>query len=274
MKFKPLFALILAIIVINTLCKTENSKTEKKHKHLLRKIHKHLAPNKTAGGNNTNSTNTTIILNSVGRKVYVDSSKDIVLTKPPFSVSRCDQVITFPGKFIPNLVEYRARKEGFFTITAHYCNLFAKDNPSNLLRTILLSETNIMPQEIMGSGGCIMVYSRLGGNHNIPICLDNHDNTVNILETLKTFAECRGGIGINNATEKVDPLKVTEMVKSCSGKGKYVNPAELIKKMKLKTKKVRKDKNWWHPGSDNVPGTGRDDNYKEGKKKSSRRLLR
>lgn len=263
MKLKFALILILCIFIASVF-----SKTSDKRSHLRSKRMKHLNHKRSgseserlynatpkAVDNSTNSTDTgPLILNSVGRKVYVSNSTDIVLTSFPFEVTRCDQVVSFNGSFIPDLAEYRARKPGHFTLTAHYANLFSGNNPKNLLRSILLSETTIAPRIFGGSGGCIMIYSKFGGNNNIQICLDDNLKEQNILEVLKTFNECRGGNSLNRAN-KIDPLKVAQMIKTCSGKGKFVNPFNLIKKLKKKNMKVHKDKDWFHPGFDGVPGT-------------------
>ncbi len=205
-----------------------------------------------------------LILNSVGRKVYVKKSADIVLTKFPFEVTRCDQIVSFKGQFIPDLDEYRGRTDAWFTLTAHFANLFANDNAKHLLRSILLSETNIAPRTFHGSGGCIMIFSRKGGNNNISICLNDKKQQQNILDVLKTFNECRGGSNL----KKLDALKIADMIKTCGGKGKFVNPFKLIKKLKKKKMKIHKDKNWFHPGFDGVPGTS------DGKMRRRRRRRR
>jgi hypothetical protein len=242
MKFNIFILLTLSIAIIAV-----NAKSSKRHS--LKNL------NHLAAKNTTNSTGP-LVLNSIGRKVYVKNASSIILTKFPFEITRCDQVVTFNGSFIPNLNEYRARAEGWFTLTAHYANLFADNNANKLLRSILLSETSIAPRIFHGSGGCIMIYSKGGGDHNISVCLDDKKQQQNILEVLKTFTDCRGGTSL----KKLDPLKIANMIKTCGGKGKFVNPSHLMLKL-LKKKQslttVRKDENWFHPGSDNVPGTGK-----------------
>ena len=76
---------------------------------------------------------------------------------------------------------------------------------------------------------------------------------LNILEVMKTFTDWRGGSNLR----KLDKLKIADMIKTCGGKGKFVNPFKLIMKLqkKKKMKNYKKDANWFHPGSDNVPGT-------------------
>jgi len=272
MKFKLFIVLIITLIIFDINAKSLDKRSHHKkttYRHKSHRVSNSTKPvaNNTAKSNNTakasNSTNSTahgaanktipLVLNSIGRKVYVKNSSDIVLTKFPFEVTRCDQVVTFKADFIPDLKEYRARAKGFFTLTAHFANLFAEDNANKLLKSVLLSETNIAPRIFRGSGGCIMIYSKDGPNNNISICLEDPKQQQNILEVMKTFTDCRGGSNLR----KLDKLKIADMIKTCGGKGKFVNPFKLIMKLqkKKKMKNYKKDANWFHPGSDNVPGT-------------------
>jgi len=256
MKFKLFIVLILALLIFEICGKAEDKKVEKSSEAGMKHLHKLRARVKvksTGSAKSTNSKNSTapLILNSVGRKVYVNKVDEIVLTKWPFDVTRCDQVVAFKAQFIPSLNEYRARQNGFFTITAHYLNLFASDNAQKLLKSILLSEMTVMPRIFKGSGGCIMVQSSDGEPHNITICTDDKKKQANILEVLQVFTDCRGG----NTLKKLDPLKVAMMIKACGGKGRFVHPTHLIKNLQNRRKRlVHKDISFFHPGSDDVPG--------------------
>ena len=245
MKFKLFIILVLTLIIIEV-----NTKSVEKRSNMRR--HK-LTPTPAKTVTNHTKALEPLILNSIGRKVYVKNATDIILTKFPYEITRCDQVVTFKGQFIPDFNEYRGRADGFFTLTAHYANLFAEDNANKLLRSVLLSEVSTRPHIFHGSGGCILISSKDGPQHNISICLNDPKQQQNILEVLKSFTDCRGGSTIT----KIDKLKVADMIKTCGGKGKFVNPFKLIKKLqakKTKISKFRKDANWFHPGSDNVPG--------------------
>ena len=263
MKFKLLITLIISLIIAQTLCKIEEGRSRHKHKMKTRKVHHKLSThNGTASiGNSTNSTNSTTqtILNSIGRKVYVTNSSDIVISQWPIHLSRCDQVISFQGQFIPNHREFRARNNGTFTITAHYVNLFSTANADKLLRSVLLAESPIVPKILPGSGGCIMIYSAQGGDFGIPICLDDQSKSDQVLAALQTFSDCRAGVSIgDNITNKIDKLKVTEMIKTCGGSGKFMSPSQLMKALsKKKTTSLvgKKNADWFHAGSDGIPGT-------------------
>jgi len=247
-------------VIINIYTEERSHTAHKKHMKHHRFYRKQNGTNSSdAAGNSTGNDTGPIILNSVGRKIYVTNSSLIVLTQFPFQITRCDQIVSFNASFIPDLTEYRSRASGNFTLTAHYANLF-QTAPSLLLRSILMSESKIEPRILEGTGNCIMIFSNSGPSGNIPICLDDPTQLANILDVLRIFSECRGGnsIGTDSASSKpIDLLKVADMVKTCGGKGKFVNPFSLIKRLNnLKDIPVRKNKDWYHPGSDNVPGTG------------------
>jgi hypothetical protein len=217
----------------------------------------HKVSNHYHSKNSTNSNSTaapSVALNSIGRKVFTNN---ILLTKFPFTLTRCDQIVQFKAQFITDLAEFRNRQDGYFTITAHYANLFAGANANNLLKSILLSETKYVPRILPGSGGCIIISSKEGGNHDLTICTKDQREQENILEVFRLFFECNGGNSLGGKNSKpIDKLKVAEMIKSCGGKGKFVNPYKLVKKLKNKKDKSaqRKDKNWFHPGTDGMPG--------------------
>jgi len=246
-----LFSILILTILFFQICANQNENVDKRRK----------TNTNTEMQNNTKNNKVKKekppILNSVGRQVYVSKKGDIVLTKFPFEVTRCDQVVAFKAQFITNLNEYRARQNGYFTLTAHYVNLFASKNHQRLLKSILLSEIAKKPQKMVGSGGCIVVASKDGPEHSISICTDNPQKQANILEVLNSFRDCVGGHSRGRDRLELDKVKIAQMLKSCGGKGRFVNPKNLIKKLLKKKKKrvVRKDKDFFHPGSDDVPGT-------------------
>jgi len=260
MKFKIFILLILTIVLVQNFAKASVKNLGKEKSHFKTSLVKLKVTNGLAGAGNSTNSSEPIFLNSVGRRIYISNVSDIILTKFPVHISRCDQIVTFNGSFIPNLREYRGRANATFVLTAHYAHM-KKLGTEQLLRSILLSETKIMPHKLRGSGNCLIIFSKQGGDFSIPICLENRQQVENILTVLKNFSDCRGGIQIGNEAGKLDKLKIAQMIRGCSGKGKFVDPKELAEKLKkarkdLLAKGLYKDTNYFHPGSDNVPGTG------------------
>ena len=136
--------------------------------------------------------------------------------------------------------------------------MIENDKPDNLLRSILLAESKILPAILPGSGGCVNIASPQGSAHDITICEEDQNNQQNVLAVLKIFTDCRGGIEIGSATNTVDPLKVAQMVNLCGGTGKFKNPLSLIKQLTKKKADTsllgKKNADWFHPGSDYIPG--------------------
>jgi len=209
------------------------------------------------------------LLNSVGRQVYVKAKDEIFLTDKPFTVTRCDQILRFKAQFLPDMGEYRTRETGYFTLTSHYVNLFTDDKFDKLLRSILMSEVTIAPNHptVRGAFGCILITSPPFGDKDITICMDTNDEMSNVLTVLRTFFDCRGGDKMN----KVDKAKLAEMLIKCGGTGKFVNPVELLKKLRKQFNQQKTfnkmDSKYWHPGYDGLPGVAVIDNNKENMKK-------
>jgi len=245
-----LFSILILTILFIQICTNENENVHKRGKPKK-------PNNKTKTKVKNNKSNAKVkkekppILNSVGRQVFVSKKSDIILTKFPFEVTRCDQVVAFKAQFISNLKEFRARQNGSFTLTAHFANLFATNNHQKLLKSILLAEIRQEPKKLVGSGGCIIIASKDGPEQSITICTDNKKKQENILDVLKAFRECGGGK--NKKLRKLDKIKIAQMIKKCGGKS--TNPQKLLKKLKKeKARAVRKNKKFFHPGSDDVPG--------------------
>jgi hypothetical protein len=211
------------------------------------------------GKNDTNSTSGPLILNSIGRKVFVTNVSEIIVNHTgPYEVTRCDQVISFKAQYIPDMDEYRQRVDGWFTLTAHYTNLFKDNNADHLLKSILMSQSGIAPQHVRGTKSCILVHD--GGNsrdNDITLCMPDKNAENNILEVFKTFLECRGGKDLTKAGE--NKLAVAQMILTCAGgSGKYVDPNILLKKLKAQkhnTAILKQATGFFHPGRDDVPGT-------------------
>jgi len=210
-----------------------------------------------------------VVLNSLGQRITpLKGEAEITLREWPFKLSRCDQIVTFKAHYISDMGDYRHRDEGWFTITAYFANLFKDNNSEKLIRSVLLSESLVQPSHLRGTGRCVIVRSGFG-DKDLTICLKDKKQEDNILRIFAYFFKCRGGM-YDKAINKLD---FTRMLIAC-GKGKgYVDPrvlyARLKKLQKLKMKKhnsIVKSRDFFHPGSDDVPGrpgVGNRDEHKE-----------
>jgi len=219
-------------------------KDEKNEKEVDEKLAKYIK--------DTNRTGIPLVSNSIGRQVFVKSEQNILLTSFPFVVNRCDQIIKFKAKFIPEMDEYRNREDAWFTITAMYVNMFKDENSDHLIRSILMSESPTIPKHIRGARPCLIVNSPLHGDKDIPICFETVIQEKNILDVLSFFkSRCIQGL------EKINKLALTKAIINCGGKRQFVDPKSLLRRLQKKYyRNINiKNKNWFHPGSDRVPGT-------------------
>ena len=208
-----------------------------------------------------------LVLNSIGKRVTLDRNTKITLREFPFYVSRCDQIVTFKAQYIPDMGEYRHREDGWFTLTAHFTNLFNDNSAEKLIRSIMMTATKVMPSHLRGTGNCILIRGGIG-DKDLTICLPDKYREDNILEVLEEFAKCRGGLYDSH----LDKLRITQDILECSKEGIYEDPRILLAKLKAKQKKkvnfydnynTRKDWGYFHPGSDDVPGLPSIEDYDE-----------
>lgn len=185
------------------------------------------------------------------------------MTEYPYTVTRCDQILRFKAKFLPDMGEYRTREVGYFTMTSYYVNLFTDDKFDKLLRSILMTEVTVAPYHVRGAKACVLITSPPYGDKDITICMETNEEMSNILTVLRTFFDCRGGDKLN----KIDKAKLAEMLIKCGGTGKFVNPMELLKKLRKRFNERKTfnkmDSKWWHPGYDGLPGVPVIDKKKE-----------
>jgi len=244
MKFNKLT--IIIVIVTLSAC---NTKILTKHDYTTEELKKiEVSPEKT--------------LNSIGQKITLSKGKEIMLNKFPFQVTRCDQIVTFKAKYIPDMGEYRHREEGWFTLTAHYSNLFKTETAEQLLRSVLMADTNVAPSHLRGTGSCILITAGFS-EKDFTICLNDKNEEANILQVLNTFFGCRGG----QSLKTIDKLALTKEIINCGKGGRFIDPRILLRRLKKKKNKqeaIVKSRDFFHPGSDGVPGvpgTGNRDIY-------------
>ena len=199
------------------------------------------------------------VMNSIGRTVEVVDPKEMTVTKFPFYLTRCDQIIKTPAEFIPDMGDYRNRETGYFTLTSAYFNLY-KDPKYNLLfRSIHVSQTKEFPRHIRGTKSCILLKSPPKGDKDITLCLPNKQHELKMLSALLFFRECAR---VENDTKKINMLALMMLLRKCAG-GRILTPRQLLRELEKRNKPktpitqppVIRMKPYFHPGSDRLPGT-------------------
>lgn len=242
-KFNPSKARPKAKIVHTIHKKFRKGAHGKRGKHVKRVVRKQVVAPK-------------IKLNSIGQQVALTGAAQIILDKFPFKPSRCDQIVKFKAKYIPDMGEYRNRADAWFTLTAHYANMFQNNDANKLLGSILLTDAKVLPGHLRGTGHCVVVRAGFG-DKDITICLPNVQMEKNILSVISFFQGCRGGL----YNKKLDKLAWTKMVAGCALGGTYVDPRILLQRLRQQRglrkggkHRLYKDSSYFHPGSDDIPG--------------------
>jgi hypothetical protein len=230
--------LVLFLLVVIAICSISHAKKHKKFNSEKPKK-KEIKPQR----------------NSLGFEVKADT----VVSNFPFKVERCDQIVMFKGKLIPDHDDYTKRRDVLFTITAYHLNAFSEKNPDKLLQSILFTRGKTLPQPVKGARGCIYID---GGKAVHPMILCGEDEKIgnSILNSVNKFAGCRGGQQDQKA--EIDFPKLKKLLKSCGLNGGFKDPKKLKQKIEELKKKFKNKKDhlknavgFFHPGFNGVPGT-------------------
>ena len=146
------------------------------------------------------------VINSIGEIV----SKNVTLNAFPFTVTRCDQIVLFPCQYINDEDDYRVRRNGYVSITAHYTNLYAAQDGQKLIQQVLATAMTNVPSLLQGARGCVRVTGDVT-QKNLNICLDSLTNVKNILGVYNAFSRCRMG----DPLTEWDPDMIRELLKLC-----------------------------------------------------------
>lgn len=219
MKLIFIILICISLLISNASSLKEESKRGKA-KHLTK--HKYKFRNGAGATNSTNSSDGPQIatipfgpkankfaheLNSVGTKV--DDS--VILDSFPFKIQRCDAIVYFPCAFVNNMDDYRQRKVGFVSITAHYTNLYADKDGQKLIQQVLHSLMPNLPRLTSGAEGCIQIQGDKGQKKMI-ICVPTQVNAINLLKVYEDFTRCRLG---DNLTD-IPPANLKALMKMCN----------------------------------------------------------
>jgi len=245
--------LCISMLFVNIMTKVErrgksHSKLKTKSKHLSRNKYRNYGPatnatatNSTAAATNSTSNATAApaekkiptipfgpaavhtedSLNSLGSKV----SENVILTGFPFKIQRCDSIVYFPCAYINNLDDYRVRKSGYASITAHYTNLYADKDGQKLIQQVLHSLMPSLPAKVGGAEGCVRV-SPDKGQKTMIMCVPDKNNAENLLQVYKDFARCR----IGDNLKEIPAAQLKKLMSLCGvNKNKLLVAADTLR---------------------------------------------
>ena len=195
-----------------------------------------------------------IYLNSVGNEV----KSNPILDKPPYTLQRCDQIVSIESEYIPDLNDYSIRENNYFTITAYHINRFSKKDINLLEQSILFGNSRNIPTEPIGAKNCLLID---GGEFekSLLLCGKDDEEFLSLKQLLQSFDNCRAGISIgavNTKNQSKDKIpSIIELNKKCGNDGKGVSPQKLLDNLETKRKESEKnDDSYWIPGGHSVPG--------------------
>jgi len=212
-------------------------------------------------------------VNSLG--VEIETEHQIIVNKFPFTLERCDQIVTFNADFVPNLNDFTVRKKGFFTMTAYHLNRLTTKSLASLDQSILLANQRVKPSQPQGAEFCLLID---GGNYEKPmlICGKNQEEYNVYSDLLEQFNDCRLGkmigTGSLEANENIpgDGAKGSGDVKdACGFDGPMPSPDVMIAELEGKPKKPdmsTSNQGFWVPGGFKVPGAPIEEEKKKPRK--------
>lgn len=119
----------------------------------------------------------------------------LAITKNPFKVFSCDQIIVIDGYTLPDPTDYSKRMQAVFTFSAHMINHFYSKNPDTFQKAVYLSSLK-PPVQTIGAPSCIEFGNKDTSDRaraKFYMCLQTEKLALQMLEAYKTFVSCRAG---------------------------------------------------------------------------------
>ncbi len=165
------------------------------------------ASTNTTATASTNTTKTT--LNSVGGL----SHPDVIVSKEPYEITSCAQVLEVEVQTLADQNDYTTRKPAFVTMSAYLINLFESKDNNKLLESISLANLDVVPHILKGSVSCMVAVDDKS-LRNITICLKNKEEEVEFAKAFSNFESCRMGSDL----QEFDPITINGiLMASCNG---------------------------------------------------------
>lgn len=156
------------------------------------------------------------------------------ITRPPYKITTCDQVVIIPGETFSNPKDFIKREKAWFTLSAYIINSFDYKKPDqkdsqNIKNSLMVERITNMPNDIYGAPGCIEFFDSKNMNR-IVMCFDETTKN-NIKDTYTELLKCR----VNGGLSSISISKFKDLIKtSCMGKditiSKFQNLSNLLKK--------------------------------------------
>lgn len=141
------------------------------------------------------------------------TQEEITVDKPPYEISRCDQVMMLEAQRILNFEDYTTRAPAFFTLSAYILNMFESKDNNKLLESINLGHIKKIPSFLMGSKDCVIFLDDIS-KRNITLCTDDFEIIDAVDRAYSDFMSCREGDDL----KAFDPVTINNVLTaSCNG---------------------------------------------------------
>lgn len=195
--------------------------------------------NSTATGGAAAGTNVFKGSNNASNAAGVVGGAAYTITKAPYVVKTCDQVLQIPGKTI-NLNNYADRTPGFMTLSIYFANFFAASDSNKLIESM---ETQLLTQELtelQGAPGCTMFRTN---KKEYSFCFESEEIRKQIQAAAAKFLNCK--FNPNNDRALKIALKGCDLSKvDLTKKGPFGAAGPKIKKALDAMKGEPKKNNW------------------------------
>lgn len=127
---------------------------------------------------------------------------DKIITKLPINIKDCQEVVYISANYIPDLTDYRIKKEAFFNLNVSRISMFESKDPKSLVHSIQFTSLKHQPQLMLGAKMCVEIDSQ-GVTANMTICLPSVNLAKNLLNAIQTFEKCREGDNLISISAEV-----------------------------------------------------------------------
>jgi len=138
---------------------------------------------------------------------------NLAITKPPYKLHSCDQVLVIDGSTFKNPKDYSWRKSQTFTLSVYMINQFDNHDGKTMKNHILLENVTELPDTIQGAPKCLDFIDNKNINR-IQMCFSSVGEVRQVKEVFMDFMKCRMGDTLKNISTE-DVRRVFEA--SCLG---------------------------------------------------------
>jgi len=146
-------------------------------------------------GGNANDSNGTGACNSDNKATNAVGKigpKNFAITKAPYKVYSCDQVIVVSGETFSDPRDYSKRKPALFTLSVYMVNHFDSNDGKTMRGHLLVENVTDLPDVIMGAPTCLDFLDNKNMKRLV-MCLPSQGIAHQIKEAYMSFLKCRMG---------------------------------------------------------------------------------